>query len=336
MSHREHPGLLHYLIHSYDDPTHAPLGRRAAELYARVAPDAGHAIHMTSHIFLALGLWQETVDTNIAALAAVNRMRAAKGKEPARCGHYSNWLAYAYRQLGQMEQAKETLIACRAAAQGEKPSQEPGHSMDPDDTLGGSFASMRLGYLIESGDWQGEAAAWALPPVAGPGARLDFAFTRALAAIAQREPGETRLAMADLEAVGREVVAIEVAKNEPDPTYRVRPEIFRLEAEGLLAESRRDFSGAEKLLRQAVALEDGLPIAFGPPTIDLPSHELLGDFLLRRGRRDEARAEFERALALAPGRRPALQGLAAMSVTPGGTPGSAAESAGTVGSPVAP
>jgi len=311
MQHREHPGLLHYLIHCYDDPTHAPLGRRAAELYAQVAPDAGHAIHMTSHIFLALGLWQETVDTNIAALAAVNRMRAAKGKDPARCGHYPNWLGYAYRQLGQMEEARATLAGCRERAETEQASQEPGHSMDPDDTLGGSFASMRLGYLIESGDWQGEVASWPLPPVAGPGARLDFAFARALAAISGGEPGETRLAMADLETVGREVVAIEVAKNDPDPTYRVRPEIFRLEAEGLLAERRSDFTGAEKLLRQAVALEDSLPVAFGPPTIDLPSRELLAAFLLRRGRQTEARAEFERALALAPGRRPALQGLAA-------------------------
>ncbi len=102
--------------------------------------------------------------------------------------------------------------------------------------------------------------------------------------------------MADLETVGREVVAIEVAKNDPDPTYRMRPEIFRLEAEGLLAEKRSDFTGAEKLLRQAVALEDSLPVAFGPPTIDLPSRELLAAFLLRRGRRrNEARAPSSNA-----------------------------------------
>jgi len=66
---RNHPGLLHYLIHSYDDPTHAALGLRAARLYAKIAPDAGHAQHMTSHIFLALGMWKETVDANIAAIA---------------------------------------------------------------------------------------------------------------------------------------------------------------------------------------------------------------------------------------------------------------------------
>lgn len=311
--HREHPGLLHYLIHCYDDPTHAPLGLRAAHLYARIAPDAGHAIHMTSHIFLALGLWRETVDTNVAAIAAVNRMRSAQGKSPARCGHYPSWLAYAHRQLGQFEQAKEVLVACRAAAEEEKPTVEAGHSMDPDDSLGASFANMRLGYLLESGDAQGEVANWPLPPIAGPSARLDFAFARALGAIARGDAAETRLAMADLETVGREVAAVEIAKNEPDPSYRTRPEIFRLEAQALLAEKNGDLAGAEKLLRQAVALEDGLPVAFGPPTIDLPAHELLGGFLLRRERRDEARAEFEKALAAAPGRRLAAAGLAATS-----------------------
>ena len=316
MQHREHPGLLHYLIHCYDDPTHAPLGLRAAHLYSRIAPDAGHAVHMTSHIFLALGLWRETVDTNVAAIAAVNRMRAAQGKEPARCGHYANWLSYAHLQLGEVEQAKQVIAGCRAAAEEEKPSVEAGHSMDPDDSLGASFANMRLGYLLESGDTQGEVARWGLPPIAGPAARLDFAFARALAAIARGDAAETALAMTDLETVGKEVAAVEIAKNEPDPSYRTRPEIFRLEAESLLAESRRDFVGAEKLARQAVAFEDGLPVAFGPPTIDLPTHELLGNFLLRRGRTDEARAEFSRELALAPGRRAAASGLAATTAKP--------------------
>ncbi|MEO7795328.1 MAG: hypothetical protein ABIV06_11205 [Thermoanaerobaculia bacterium] len=311
IEHRDHPGLLHYLIHCYDDPTHAPLGLRAARLYASVAPDAGHAVHMTSHIFLALGLWRETVDTNIAAIAAVNRMRAAQGKDPAHCGHYFAWLEYAHLQLGEVDAAREVLAGCRAAAALEIAQADTGHAMDSDETLGGAFASMRLVYLLESSDWQGEPASWPLPPVAGPNARLDFAFARALGAIALGSAEETRLALADLETVGREVIAIESAKNELNPSNRVRPEIFLLEARAALAEKSGDLASAERQLREATVLEDALPIAFGPPAIEKPTHELLGEFLLRRNRTAEARAELERAQALAPGRRAALRGLVA-------------------------
>ena len=83
MNHHEHPGLVHYLIHSYDDPAHAPLGLRAARIYARIAPDAGHAQHMTSHIFLALGMWPAVIDANVAAIAAQEHTRRAAGEEPA-------------------------------------------------------------------------------------------------------------------------------------------------------------------------------------------------------------------------------------------------------------
>ena len=100
----------------------------------------------------------------------------------------------------------------------------------------------------------------------------------------------------------------------PDPTDRVRPEIVLLEARGLLAELEGDVPGAEKLLRQAIALEETIPIAFGPPTVDKPSHELLGQFLLRHGEAGAAHAEFEKALARTPGRRLARRGLEVSSI----------------------
>src|SRR5262245_13618269 len=199
IDHREHPGLLHYLIHSYDDPTHAPLGLRAARLYARIAPDAGHAQHMTSHIFLALGMWKETVDANIAAIAAVDRQR--KGRNPMRCGHYPSWLGYAYLQLGQMDKAKATLMSCRAAVESETMVAHNGHSMDPDTSLSGSFANMLLRYQIDSGDWNGETANWTVPKTAGPGARLDFAFARTLREIVKKNDGAARQALGELEVV---------------------------------------------------------------------------------------------------------------------------------------
>jgi tetratricopeptide (TPR) repeat protein len=311
MDHREHPGLVHYLIHCYDDPAHAPLGLRAARIYARIAPDAGHAQHMTSHIFLALGMWQECVDANLAAIAAVDRQRKADGEAPLCCGHYPTWLAYAYLQLGKTEEARHAMASCRSDLESHSADDHPGEAMDPDDSRSGSYANMRLRYLIDTGDWAGAEALAPVPETAGPGGRLDFAFARVLAEVGQRHRAEAKQALEKLEAVAREVAEIETKRADPDPTYRTRPQIFLLEGRGLLAEQEGDLEAAGKLLRQAVALEETLPIAFGPPTIDKPTHELLGEFLLRHDRADEARTEFEKALARTPRRRLAEQGLAA-------------------------
>jgi tetratricopeptide (TPR) repeat protein len=309
INHRNHPGLVHYLIHSYDDPVHAPLGLRAARIYAKIAPDAGHAQHMTSHIFLALGMWQEVVQANLAAIADVDRVRRASGKGALGCGHYPSWLGYAYLQLGQMDKARSALASCRTTLESEAAMDHPGHSMDPDQSLSGSFANMRLRYLLDTGDWTGEIAGWTLPKAASPGARLDFVFARVMGEIIQGHRVAARQALAELEAVGHEVAEIETKSGASDPSYRVRPEIFVLEVRALLAEQEGDLAGAERLLRQAVGLEEKLPIAFGPPTIEKPTHELLGEFLLRRGRKDGAHAEFEKALVLTPGRRLAEQGF---------------------------
>ena len=311
--HREHPGLVHYLIHCYDDPGHAPLGLRAARIYARIAPDAGHAQHMTSHIFLALGMWKESVDANVAAIAAANRQRAAQGKDSLWCGHYPSWLGYSYLQMGRMSEAARALAQCRGALGARVTAEPAGHSMDPDDSMTGSFANMRLRYLIDSGEWTGQVADWSLPANAGPGARLDGAFAEVLGDIARGRTVEARQSLGALEIVAREVVDSETRRANPDSSYRRRPEILLLEARALLAEREGDPAGAEKWLREAVVVEEALPVAFGPPTIDKPTHELLGELLLRRGRKDEARAEFEKALARTPGRRPAVQGLAAAS-----------------------
>ncbi len=310
VDHREHPGLVHYLIHSYDDPAHAPLGLRAARIYARIAPDAGHAQHMTSHIFLALGMWKESLEANIHAIAAVDRMREAAGRDPLVCGHYPTWLGYSYLQLGRTEAAHATLERCgdqAVAAAGAR----AGESLDPDHSLGGSFANMRLRYLIDTGDWKGDVARATLPPGSGAGARLDFAFGNALCAVGVGDPAAAGAALKDLETVGSEVAAIERNNADPDSTYRIRPAIFVMETKGLIAELNGDVAGAGEQLAAAAAAEDRLPIAFGPPTIDKPTHELLGEFLLRHGKAAEARAEFVKALARTPGRRLAVQGLAA-------------------------
>src|SRR5678815_4228034 len=100
------------MIHSYDDPVHAPLGLRAARLYSRIAPAAAHAQHMTSHIFLALGMWDDVVAANETAIGVVNRRRAARSQPAQACGHYSYWLEYGYLQQGRRDEARRVLDAC--------------------------------------------------------------------------------------------------------------------------------------------------------------------------------------------------------------------------------
>jgi tetratricopeptide (TPR) repeat protein len=327
LDHREHPGLVHYLIHCYDDPAHAPLGLRTARIYGRIAPDAPHALHMTSHIFLALGMWPETVDANVAAIRSANDRRVAQGKKAVHWGHYPLWLAYAYLQLGKADEARRMLMECRADVEAEADSNPAGSALDPDESASGALANMRLRYLIDTGNWQSEAVSWPAPKTLGPRGRLDFAFADVLTRIGRGQSAEARTLLIGLEATGQEVtreaenIPAESGPREarpseqattkqanPDPTEKVRPEILLLQARGLLAELDGDLGEAEKLLSQAAGLEERLPIAFGPPTIEKPTHELLGQFLLRHGRAGEARVQFEKALTRTPGRRVARQG----------------------------
>ena len=109
-AHPDHPGALHYLIHAYDDPLHAPLGLRAAQRYAGVASGAPHALHMPSHIFVQLGMWPEAVKANEAAYALsqewVARERAASDKRDL---HSLSWLQYAYLQMHRAADARRLL-----------------------------------------------------------------------------------------------------------------------------------------------------------------------------------------------------------------------------------
>src|SRR6185436_14519928 len=114
----DHPGLAHYLIHSYDDSAHAPLGLRAARRYSAIASSAPHALHMTSHIYLAAGMWDEVVAANEQATRVGAARARAAGRTAPGCGHFNMWLMYGYLQQGRTDAAREVLDACRVSATG--------------------------------------------------------------------------------------------------------------------------------------------------------------------------------------------------------------------------
>ncbi len=303
----DHPGVLHYLIHSYDDPAHAPLGLRSARLYGKLAPEAGHALHMTSHIFLALGQWDDVERANIEAMAVVDRERAAVARPPAHCGHYAEWLAYARLQSADPE-AERGIRRCRDAATKELAAAPDSGPVEAYRSAALSWSGMALRQLIDTGRWDGPGAL-ALPEGRYPMTRVVLAYGDVIAA--GGDAAKARAAHARLRAAVEALSRAEGAGRAEDPQAPRRSAILLLQASGLekLAAGDRERGVAD--LRAAAAAEAAMPVEFGPPAIPKPSYELLGDALLRLGRKAEAAEAYRSALAAAPGRRLSERGLAA-------------------------
>lgn len=319
---RNHPGVLHYLIHSYDDPIHAPLGVRAARLYGAVAPDAGHALHMTSHIFVALGDWDEVIEANRRAIAVVNAHRAASGKPPSKCGHYPDWLQYAYLQEGKSAEAKQVLSECRAAALPEKMPDTPAEAqlMTVD-----SWASMRAFAVIDGGELDTPSYDLTGDDYVSP--RFTLLYADALAAAAKKDLKTLRDRARALHDVAPSMNAWLAKQQETGAAMRARPSIIQQQIDGLLLlrEGKRD-AGLD-VLRRAAEAESAAPMEFGPPFVEKPSWELLGDELLAAGRAADAEAAYKMALDRAPGRSSSLRGLMKAQLAAGHKDGAAATKA---------
>jgi len=281
----QHPGAAHFLIHSYDDPIHAPLGLRAARAYARTAPDAPHAQHMTTHIFLALGMWDDVVSQNEIA--------SGHGHGATAPGHYTAWLEYGYLQQGRLAEAKRHLEQARAGL-GSAP------------TARAYLMAMRAHFLINSERWDDPVREWTVDAAGvGPGPQSIDAFALGLAAARRGARAEAERWLAQLTERAR----APAGQARYSANAQV-PGILERELRALLKLQAGAPDEALALLREAAALEDALPLEFGPPDVVKPSHELLGEVLLGLGRPTEAQREFQAALRLAPKRALALLGLA--------------------------
>lgn len=302
-SHPKHPGIAHYLIHSYDDPIHAPLGLRAAREYSKIAPDAAHAQHMCSHIFVAMGMWDDVVEANEAAVRVSGKV-AAPNRPPAACGHYPFWLMYGYLQQGRVGPATTMMKQCHAVS-------APSPS---------GFVTLRSRYLIDTEDWTGEVAALSLP-LAQPGAVLTHEFVTAFGAIRRGDLAAARAAHAKLQASRRALEGqsanagaahagmpgMSMPAGDVGPLGRAR--ILDEEIAAMLRFAEGSADEAIAMLRKTAAFEETLPFEFGPPFIDKPTYELLGELLLAHNQPAAARAAFEKALSRTPERTAALSGL---------------------------
>jgi tetratricopeptide (TPR) repeat protein len=290
-AHPTHPGALHYTIHAYDDPAHARLALDAAREYGDVAPAAAHARHMTSHIFIAMGMWPEMVAANEAALRSFASTPAAA---MVGCGHPALWLQYGYLQQGRLAEARRMLAFCRDGM-----AQAPGRAL--------GYTEMRLRYLVDEDAAPADIVASDADLSARPSAWFSQAFGTAWAALRR---GDAAAATHALEAMR---AARTAWTSTPQPVFAAREGTMRVaerEIEGLLRFRAGDHEGGLGMLRSAAALEDSLPFEFGPPAVEKPSHELVGEVLLEMGRFAEARTQLDAALARTPARPRVLDDLA--------------------------
>ncbi len=283
----DHPGAAHFVIHAFDDPVHAPLGLNAARRYSVIAPGAAHAQHMTTHIFLALGMWEDVVKQNVVAA----------GPAPARWrpGHYTQWLLYGYLQQGRFEDAKRLLGVLAANT------TNPGGR--------GQLANIRARYVLETERWDGPEAKALLADSAVAGEDgYDYAFfASGMAALAR---GDRDAAVERLAGIERRHHDRFLTAKPGDPGSVVVPVILAWSLRARILAHDGKAADAVSLLQRATALEDGMPEEFGPPAVVAPSHETLGNLYLATGQPAPAVRQFERALELGPGRSRALLGLA--------------------------
>ena len=303
-AHQHHPGVVHYLIHAYDDPVHAPLGIRAARLYDKIAPDSAHAQHMTSHIFLAMGMWPETEEANIHATAVMNKGMAAHNMPPVSCGHGNIWLVYARLQQGK-DVASQT-DACRADVMTNLKDLKDLPTIGYPEGDAGSWADMAVRTGIETGKW----ATWVELPA---GKFLYAHLTEDYGRLLQSRHGAVaaQSALAAMKA-DQQIVLAGWKKEFPDDDTElpwVERKMAQADAVVALANGRTEEGIA--MLRKAAEAEAALPPPFGPPLLQKPSYEMLGDELLALGRKQEAAAAYRAALAAAPNRRLSVLGLKA-------------------------
>jgi tetratricopeptide (TPR) repeat protein len=308
----DHPGAAHYWIHGMDDPEHASGALEAAHALSKIAPGAGHAQHMTAHIFMALGLWDDVVAANESALRVVAGEMRAKGQPPYTCGHYAEWLQYAYFQLGRERDAYQVLLDCKR----ESAATLAWFNAHPDQAvlsmrtpaafkarIDSSLVSLRATAIVESPRYRKQAAAMDLD-VSDIGRSKGWAnFSLGL-----EQAWRGDLAHARKNLVALQSIAAQAPAGDDDATVSAYLKLMSQMLEGILAERAGNRDLAMQLVGSSAAAYDAIPFDFGPPVPVKPPHELLGEMLLAAKRPGEAAKEFELALKSAPRRAQSVRG----------------------------
>jgi hypothetical protein len=292
-----HPGLAHYIIHTYDVPPLAARSLDAAKRYSQIAPDASHALHMPSHTFTRMGYWQDSIDSNVAAAAAAKR-----GSQTAEELHASDYLMYAYLQTAQDEAARRVLAALPEIASRFDPKLMVSGAGGPS---AGYFAlaAIPARYALERKDWN-DAVRLAPRETPYPYTEAMTWFARGLGAAHLRQVPAARESVAALKQIRERLL------KAGEDYWARQVEIQEVEVGAWLALAEDKEDEALRQMRAAAELEDGTEKSAVTPGPLAPARELLGEMLLEMNQPTPAREQFEATLNKEPGRFRAIYGAA--------------------------
>jgi tetratricopeptide (TPR) repeat protein len=296
-----HPGAAHYIIHAFDDPDHAILALPAARRYASIAPEAHHARHMPSHIFLQLGMWPEAAASNESAWASSDAWMKRKNLSVnVRDYHSLHWLLYVYLQQGRYNDAEKLLKLMKQVM-----SESTYDDKLRPDYYENNYASMAAAFVVETERW--ELADQLFPPDKKASASEQTTMSGSHAGHDQsantvRYPRASRNLPPFIRALSAAVRGSDI---NYEPTG-----IRGLEVAALSASVKGDHAKAIELMRKATVLEEEGRPPSGPPILIKPTEELFGEILLRAGKPAEAAEQFKVALLRQPNRARSLLGVA--------------------------
>jgi hypothetical protein len=319
-----HPGAAHYIIHAFDDPDHAILALPAARRYADIAPEAHHARHMPSHIFLQLGMWPEAAASNLAAWESSDAwMKRKKLPLSVRDYHSLHWLLYVYLQQGRYNQAEQLLSLMKKVM-----SESTYDNKLRPAYYENNYANMAAAFVVETERWNlaaelfpeskaapatseqsatnanqgshgGHSAAPAAATVRASSVNLTLPFfVRGLAAAVNGA------------AIEQSVTGLEALRSDKISGSGSVLTIRELEISALSASMKKDHGKAIELMTKATLLEEQMSPPYGPPNLVKPTHELFGEILLRAGKPAEAAEQFKVSLLRQPNRARSLLGAA--------------------------
>ena len=284
----QHPGVPHYLIHAYDNAELAPKGLPAAKAFSQIAPSAPHALHMPSHIFTRLGLWEDSITSNLAAREAAHQ-QGDTGEEL----HAMDYLVYAYLQSGRDKDATQVIQQLKSM-----PKLNAG-----DFKIAYASTAMPVRCAVERGQWAD--AAGILPPTGAPPQVVAIAvWARGLGLARSGRAAEARTEIDKLRRIEEQL------RTSGNNYWATQVGILTREVMAWSAQADRKPDDAAALMRASADEEDAiekLPVTPGPI---VPAREQLGYLLLEQNQPSIALKEFETALANTPGRPGALQGAA--------------------------